>query len=325
MRFSPFPHSSRPVSRLGYGAFGLAGVFGQIDVDDAAKSVLHSLERGINFIDTARGYGPAEAVIAAALKQWHGERPFIATKVNAIGPLHQWGIPPPVGEVFPRGHVTKTTEMSLKTLGVDYIDCMQLHLYWPNWGVHGYWLDELLALRAQGKIGAIGVSLPDQRSDIALPLIRSGAIDSIQTVVNIFDPQAFDCVAPICAEHGVAIIARCVLDEGGLTGFLTHDTRFEDGDYRARYFDQGPRSEYIRRVDALREFVPEHAKTLAALALKFVLHDPAITVAISSMHIPKFADENIAALDEAPLSPAIWETLRRKHRWVRNFYNSKVM
>jgi methylglyoxal reductase len=325
MLYTHFPFASRDVTRLGFGAFGLAGVFGAIDADMGVKSVLHALERGITFIDTARGYGDSERVIGRALKQWSGERPYIASKVNPLGPLSQWGIPAPVADVFPRGHITRTVETSLRELNVDYIDCMQLHVYWPNWGVDGYWLDELCALRAQGRIGAIGVSLPDQRCDVGLPLVMSGAIDTVQTVVNIFDPQAFDALAPICREQGVAIIARCVLDEGGLTGFLKPDTTFGAGDYRANYFDQGPRDEYIRRVDALRAFVPGYASSLAALALKFVLHDPAVTVAIASMHVPAFADENIAALAEAPLPDAVWETLRRKHRWVHNFYNSKVM
>jgi methylglyoxal reductase len=325
MQHSHFPYSAKPVSRLGFGAFGFAGVFGAVDEDSAVRSVLHSLERGINFIDTARGYGPAEAVIGKALTQWRGEAPYIATKVNVQGPRHQWAIPVPVAEVFPRGHITRATETSLRTLGVERIDCMQLHLYWPNWGVEGYWLDELLALRDQGKIGAIGVSLPDQRHDVGLPLIMSGVIDSVQTVINIFDPTALDSVVPICREMGVAVIARCVLDEGGLTGFLTPEMTFADGDYRAAYFDQGPRAEYIRRVDGLRSFVPAHAATLAALALKFVLHDPGVTVAIASMHVTKFADENIAALSEPPLSTEVFETLRRKHRWVHNFYGNKAL
>lgn len=325
MHYTNFPFSLKQVSRLGYGAFGLAGVFGAVDEDAAVRSVLHSLERGVTMIDTARAYGPSEEIVGKALRQWTGARPFLASKVNAVGPKQQWGIPTPVADVFPRGHVTAATEESLRRLGVDHIDCMQLHVYWPNWGVEGYWLDELRALRRRGLIGAIGVSLPDQRHDVGLPLVLAGAIDSVQTVVNIFDPTALDCLAPLCRENGVAVIARCVLDEGGLTGFLTPDVEFASGDYRAAYFDQGPRAEYIRRVDALRQFVPEHASTLAALALKFVLHDPAVTVAVASMHVTRFADENIAALAEPPLSTEIFEALRRRHRWVHNFYNAKVM
>ncbi|MCX6020107.1 MAG: aldo/keto reductase [Chloroflexi bacterium] len=325
MLHTHFPYAASPVSRLGFGAFGFAGVFGAVDEGSAVRSVLHSLERGVTMIDTARGYRPAEAVIGKALQQWSGARPFIASKVNALGPKEQWGFPTSVADVFPRGHITHATETSLRTLGVERIDCMQLHLYWPNWGVEGYWLDELRALRERGLIGAIGVSLPDQRHDVGLPLVLSGAIDSVQTVINIFDPTALDFLVPLCRERGVAVIARCVLDEGGLTGFLTPEMEFAPGDYRAAYFDQGPRAEYIRHVDALRQFVPEHAASLAALALKFVLHDPGVTVAIASMHVTRFADENIAALAEPPLSAEVFEILRRRHRWLHNFYNSKVM
>jgi methylglyoxal reductase len=313
------------VSRLGYGGFGLAGVFESVERDEAVASVRYALERGIDVIDVARAYGPAEAIAGEALRHWSGPRPVLATKVLSTGPLSRWGIPPSVDEVFPPGRVTESTHESLRQLGVDHLDLQQLHLYWPNWGVEGYWLDELQALRDAGTIGAIGVSLPDQRHDVGLPLVQSGAIDSVQTVVNIFDPTALDCLVPACAERGVAVIARCVLDEGGLTGMLSTDTVFPDGDYRAGYFDQGPREQYLARVEALRSYVPEHASSLAALALKFVLAQEAVTTSVVTMHLRRFAQLNIDVLDETPLDPTVAEELRRRHRWVRNFYNRKVM
>ncbi len=315
---------TRP-SRLGFGGFGLAGVFGAFDREDALASIHHALARGINVVDVARAYGPAEAILGEALRRWDGPAPIVATKVSAVGPVTQWGLPPSVDEVFPRGHVTESTHRSLREIGVETLDLQQLHLYWPNWGVGGYWLEELLALRDAGKVRAIGVSLPDQRHDVGLPLVLSGTIDSVQTVINVFDPQAFDSLVPACTERGVAVIARCVLDEGGLTGTLTRDSTFGDGDYRAGYFDQGPRDRYIQRVDALRAFIPRAAGSLASLALKFVIGHPGVTTAVVSMHRRDLVDANLAALSEAPLSVEDWETLRRRHRWVRNFYNAKVM
>lgn len=318
-----FAHTGRDVSRIGFGAMGLAGTFGAIEDNDAVHSLLHALERGVTFIDTARGYGRSEELIGRALREWKGAAPFIATKVRTMGPPSQWGLPPPVEQAFPRGHITADAEESLRALGVERLDLLQLHLYWPNWGVDGYWLDELRALKASGKVGAIGVSLPDQRHDVGLPLVMSGAIDSVQTVMNIFDPLALDSLVPICRERGVAVIARCVLDEGGLTGTLTPETTFGERDYRRSFFACVPREMYIERVNRLRKFVPQHARTLAALALKFVLHDPGVTTAISSMHIPRFADENIAAAEEAPLTEEVFTEIRRYHRWVRNFYDNK--
>lgn len=325
MLTNPFPSLGDPVSRLGYGAFGLGGVFGPFDKTEAIDAMHAAWDRGVNLIDTARHYGPSEGIIAEAIQTWSGPAPFIATKAECIGPLVQWGMPVPVEQCFPPGHITREAETSLRTLGVDTIDLFQMHLYWANWGVEGFWLDELEALVSSGKVRAIGVSLPDQRHDMGLPLVLSGRIHSVQTVFNLWDPTPLDCFIPLCAENKVAVLARCVLDEGGLSGTLTMDTEFGAGDFRAKYFDMGPRETYIAKVDALRKFVPEHAGSLAALALKFVLKDPGVTSALVSMHVRKFAEENMRALEEAPLSDEVFEDLRRHHRWIRNFYHPKVL
>lgn len=325
MKYSNFPRLNEEVSRIGFGAFGLAGVFGAFDETEAIDAIHFCWDNGINFIDTARHYGESEAIIAKALRSWNGSKPFIASKAETVGPLLQWARPQPIEACFPPGHITREAEVSLKTLGVECLDLFQMHLYWPNWGVEGYWLEELSALRESGKVRSIGISLPDQRHDIALPLVMSGAIDSVQTVINIFDPIALDCLVPICQQKDVAVIARCVLDEGGLTGTLKHDTRFAEKDFRSKYFDLGPRSTYIEKVDALRKFIPEEAGSLARLALKFVLQHPGVTTAVSSMHIRAYAEDNIRTLEEAPLSEEAFDEILHHHRWIRNFYASKVL
>lgn len=325
MQTASFPHDGRPVSRLGFGAMGLAGWFGAYSDAELIASVIHALDSGINFIDTARAYGRSEELVGQALKHWRGPAPFVASKVNPLGPNTKWGCPIEVGAAFPRGHVTREIELSLQTLGIERIDLMQLHVYWANWGVEGYWLDELDAARAAGKIALAGISIPDHRHDVALPLVQSGRIDSVQTIMNIFDPFAGDCLIPACRKHGVGVIARCILDEGGLSGFLRPETVFEASDFRSRYFDTVGRDVYLNRVDALRGFVPGQAKSLAALAIRYVLANPGVTTAISSMHVRQFADENIAAAREEPLAPEVVRELRLKHRWTRNFYEGKYV
>ncbi len=325
MQIAAFPRNGRQVSRLGFGAMGLAGWFGNYSDKDLIASVLHSLESGIDFIDTARAYGRSEELLARALKLWKGDAPFIASKINPLGANTKWGCPLPVETIFPQGHITREIDLSLQTLGVERIDLMQLHVYWATWGVEGYWLDELDEARAAGKIDLIGISIPDHRHDVALPLVESGRIDSVQTIVNIFDPFAGDCLIPYCQRHGVGVIARCILDEGGLTGFLAPDMVFTNTDFRSHYFDSVGRDIYLNRVDALRQFIPAHGSSLAALAIKYVLAHPGVTTAISSMHVQQYADENIDATREPPLSPAIVETLRLHHRWTRNFYESKYV
>lgn len=324
MLYREIPKTGEKVSVIGYGAMGLGGAFGDFDKDEATRSVLLSLEKGVNFFDTARHYGNSEALLGQALKQWKGDRPYIATKIQSHGTDNtRWAIPPSVDEAFPKHLIRQNTEDSLKRLGVDCIDLMQLHLYWPTWGVEGYWLDELQKLKHEGKIKSIGVSNPDHRHDTVLPLVLSGQIDAVQTIINIFDPLALDCMVPICAKHKVAVIARCVMDEGGLTGFLTGQSGFEETDFRKTYFEEVPRSQYISHVNELKKFIPAEASSLAKLALKYVLKNPGVTTAISSMHIERYALENIAAVDERPLSDQGFYELYTRHRWVNNLYHSK--
>ena len=215
MIYKTFPKTQQQVSALGYGAMGLAGWFEKRDEKAMRHSVLNALAQGVNFIDTARAYGDSERIIREALAEWSGERPFIATKVESLGPDNtRWGIPQDVDITFPKGHIRKSLETSLKTLGLEQVDLLQLHLYWPTWGTSGYWMDDLQALKEEGKIRFIGISNPDQRCDTALPLVQSGLVDSVQTIFNIFDPTPLDALIPIAQENDVAIIARCILDEG---------------------------------------------------------------------------------------------------------------
>ena len=119
----------------------------------------------------------------------------------------------------------------------------------------------------------------------------------------------------------MAVLARCVLDQGGLSGFLTPNTRFEEGDLRKELFSEEIREEYIERVNALQQYIPAYASGLTALAIKFVLAHPGVTSALISMHVEKFANENIAVLDEPPLPEAVFQEIRMHHRWLKNLFN----
>jgi methylglyoxal reductase len=319
MRYRTFPATGDEISILGFGAMGMAGWFGAIDDRDAIRALHTALDLGINMIDTARAYERSEEVVGQALRSWRGSQPFVATKVKPLGPKNQFAIPLPVQEAFPPGWVTESCETSLRALGRDHVDLMQLHLYWPTWGHDGYWMDELQALKKSGKARSVGISVPDHRHDMVISLVESGLIDSVQTIINIFACEPLDVLVPICAQHGVAVIARCILDEGGLTGFLTEDTTFPEGDFRHGYFDWTvPRRAYLAKVDALRPYIPEHASSLAALALKFAVNHPGVTTGISSMHIEDYARMNIAAVQEEPLSGELMQRLLTSHRFVTN-------
>ncbi len=320
MDTSIFPRTDRVVGRLGFGAMGFAGWFGEQSEAEHIKALHYALDHGVNFIDTARAYGESEPILGRGLKQWRGEKPFVATKVEGLAGGPQWSTPVPVASSLPKGQVLASCEASLRALQLDSVDLLQLHAYWPVWGVEGHWMDELRLLKEQGKVRAVGISVPDHRSDMVLPIVMSGAIDSVQTIVNIFDPLALENLVPICQQHKVAVIARCILDEGGLTGMLTPDIQFPPGDFRAGYFEgTTPRATYIEKVEALKAFLPAHASSLAALALKFALWHPGVTTAITSMHEQRYARMNIAAAAEPRLSTAVFKTLMFKHRFIKSF------
>ena len=319
---SKFADSDVEVSKLCFGAWGLSGIFEQCSERESISSVKNCLNKGVNFIDTARDYGDSEQIIGKVLKEYSGKKPFISSKIQSQGPgMLRWGMPRDVNEVFPKGWVTKSAEESLRQLGQEKIDLMQLHLYWANWGVEGYWMEELQKLRDSGKANFIGISIPDHRHDNALLMVNSGLIDSIQTVINIFDPYAFDSLIPLCQEKHVAVLARCVLDQGGLSGFLTPETEFGEEDLRKKLFSKEIREEYMERVDDLKKYVPEYASNLTALAIKFVIGHPGVTSALISMHVEKHANENIAVLDEPPLPESIFQEIRLHHRWLKNLFN----
>ncbi|MDR6550443.1 aldo/keto reductase [Paenibacillus qinlingensis] len=327
---SVLPRSGEKVSRLGFGAMGLSGMFGSQDDDYMVRSILMSLEKGINFIDTARAYGRSEELVGKAIKQWRGDKPFIATKAEAMAggggrkhPGAAWHEPHRVEEAFPPGSIRASLEKSLQELQLECVDLLQLHKYWPIWDRTDYWMEELLRLKEEGKTRFVGISAIDHRHDLTLSLIRSGHIDFLQALFNIFDSTALDAVIPECQEHDVAFIARIILDEGGLTGFLRQDTVFNEGDFRRSYFDVLPRETYMSKVDALRSYVPEHAGSLAELAIRFALQDPGVTVAITSMQVHEYAEQNIAASQQPPLANQVYEELCYQHRWIRNFYHAR--
>jgi aryl-alcohol dehydrogenase-like predicted oxidoreductase len=323
MRYRTFPATGDELSVLGFGAMGFAGWFGAVDDREAIRAMHAALDLGVNVVDTARAYGRSEEVVGAALRSWRGEQPFVATKIEARGPKHQFAIPPGVDEAFPKGWVTESCETSLRELRLEQVDLMQLHLYWPTWGREGYWMDELQELKQGGKVRSVGISVPDHRHDMVIPLVESGLVDSVQTILNVFASECLDTLIPICAANDVAVIARCILDEGGLTGALTEDVEFPPGDFRHGYFDWTvPRRAYIAKVDALRPYIPQHASSLAALAVKFAVHHPGVTTAITSMHIEDHARMNVAAVDEDPLPEALFQTLRTSHRFEINLSNS---
>jgi aryl-alcohol dehydrogenase-like predicted oxidoreductase len=192
---------------------------------------------------------------------------------------------------------------------------MQFHVWEDSWAEDEAWRNETRALTEQGFVRAWGVSVNRWQPTNVLATLRTGAIDAVQVVYNIFDQNPEDELFPVCEELAIAVIARVPFDEGSLTGTLTKDSTWPEGDWRNTYFNPAHLSETVDRVDALRPAVPD-GMTMPELALRFVLANPTVATVIPGMRTRAHVDSNIAAGDGAGLAPEVMAEVRR-HRWDR--------
>ena len=225
----------------------------------------------------------------------------------------------PVEETFPGDHIRASVETSLRASGLDAFDVLQFHVWSDGWVGRGDWLETVQALKDEGKIGHFGVSINDYQPENALELIRSGAVETVQVIHNVFHQQPEEQLLPACQEHGVGVIVRVALDEGGLTGRVTADTRFEEGDFRARFFGGDRPAQVERHVAALTADLGVEGDDLPDLALRYVLAHPAVSSVIAGMRTTRNVERNAATSDRGALTAEQLETLRR-HRWERNWY-----
>jgi len=308
------------VSEVGFGAWGIGGRIWQ-DSDDHAslEALARAFELGVNFVDTALiyGQGHSERLIAKALRG-RGDSIHVATKMppkNMIWPPRP-GIP--LREAFPLRHVKKCTDESLRNLGRDSIDLQQFHVWNSEWANDDDLNEAIEWLKGKGKARFVGISANDHQPASVISTLRTGLIDCVQVIYNIFDLSAADELFPVCQQFDVGVIARVPFDEGSLTGTITPETTFRAEDWRSRYFAGGRKQEVWERVQALRRDLGEE-EPLARTALRFCLSHPAVSTVIPGMRKPIHVEENAAASAAGPHSPATLAILAR-HRWSRNFY-----
>jgi aryl-alcohol dehydrogenase-like predicted oxidoreductase len=310
------------VSEIGYGAWGIGGAqWGGADDDESIQALNRAIDLGLNFIDTALAYGDgrSERVVGQVVRE-RPERVYVATKVPPKNLI--WPAPPgvPVQEVFPADHVRACAERSLANLGLERIDVLQLHVWSDEWTDQGDWRDAVDELRSAGKIGFFGVSINDHQPSNGVRLVESGAADTVQVIYNVFDQSPEDELFPACREHGVGVIARVPLDEGGLTGRIGPDTEFAEGDFRESYFRGDRKREVQERVRAIVADLGVSEDELAEIALRFVLSEPTISTVIPGMRSLRNVERNVAVSDGRGV-PDDWREKLRAHRWVRDFYS----
>ena len=316
MKYRRFGRTNWNVSEIGYGMWGLAGWKGS-EPAEIDKSLSRSVELGCNFFDTAWAYGngKSEQILGKLLKRYSEKKLYVATKIPAKN--FKWPSKPSykLEECFPASHIIDYTERSLKNLGVDCIDFQQFHVWEDGWAGHDDWKKAIEKLKSEGKVKHFGVSVNRWEPDNVLDTLRTGYIDGVQVIYNIFDQNPEDNLFPLCQKLDIGVIARVPFDEGTLTGTLTKKTTFPPGDWRATYFVPENLIPSVEHADALKPLIPK-GMTMPEMALRFILCNSDVHTIIPGMRTVAHTESNIATSDGKRLD----ETLRLKlkeHRWDR--------
>lgn len=320
MEYRPLGRTGLQVSEIGYGAWGIGGsMWIGADEDESLAALHRAIDLGVNVIDTARGYGESERIVGGVIRE-HPDV-HVATKVPPKNGI--WPAPSGIhaDEAFPGDHIRESLETSLAASGLEAFDVLQLHVWSDEWVGQGDWLETVADLRQEGKIRFFGVSINDYQPENALALVRSGAVDTVQVIYNAFHQQPEAELLPACAEHGVGVIVRVALDEGGLTGRVTAGSTFPDGDFRNRYFGGDRRAQVEQHVTALVDELGIGTDEIADVALRYVLDEPAVSTVIAGMRTVRNVERNAATSDGRRLTAEQRDVVRR-HRWERNFYQA---
>ncbi len=309
------------VSEIGYGAWGIGqSMWIGADDEESLRALDRAIDLGLNFIDTALAYGNghSEQLVGRTVKR-RSETVHVATK---IPPKNlRWPASPDdhADAAFPGDHIRSCTETSLRNLGTETIDVQQFHVWHDAWLEQGDWLETVEALKQEGKIRSFGVSINDHAPETALELVRSGHVDTVQVIFNVFDQSPADELFPAVKEHDVGVLARVPLDEGGLTGRITPDTEFPEGDFRHDYFQGDRKQEVFERAQAIARDLGIALDDLPETALRYILSFDAVSTVIPGMRSIRNVERNMAVGDGNGLPPEQVEQLKA-HRWLRDWY-----
>lgn len=316
MKYRRFGRTGWMVSEIGYGMWGMGG---WKDSDDAEsrRALQRAVDLGCNFFDTAWAYGNghSEALLGELVRANPQRKLYTATKIppkNFKWPSRREYT---LDDCFPPDHIREYVYKSLENAKLDYFDLMQFHTWEDAWLEDRRWVKAMDDLRREGVIKAVGISINRWEPWNGVQAVRSGLIDAVQVIYNIFDQNPEDELFPACQEMDVGVIARVPFDEGTLTGTLTLDSKWPEGDWRNTYFVPENLKNSVERAERLKPLVPP-GMTMAEMALRFILNNPVVSTVIPGMRKVRHVESNLACSDAGPLPESLHQELR-KHRWVR--------
>jgi aryl-alcohol dehydrogenase-like predicted oxidoreductase len=316
MRYRTFGRTGWNVSEVGYGMWGMAGWTGSDDAESIA-SLDRAVALGCNFFDTAWAYGDghSEELLGRLLKRHPDTRLYTATKIPPKN--RKWPARPqyPLDEVYPPDYIRECTEKSLENIGVQTLDLQQFHVWSDTWADDDRWQRAASALKDEGLVRAVGISINRWQPANVLRALETGLIDAVQVVYNVLDQNPEDELFPICREKNIAVIARVPFDEGSLTGTLTAQSTWPSGDFRNIYFRTENLVPTLERIERLKPVVPD-GMTMPELALRHILQSRDVSTVIPGMRKLKHVEQNISASDGRRLPDTLMAELK-KHRWDR--------
>lgn len=316
MKYRKFGRLQWDISEIGYGMWGMGGWTESDDIQSATSLDL-AVENGVNFFDTAWGYGEghSEQLLGQLVRRHPSTKLYTASKIPPKN--FRWPAKPEYRfeDSYPYAHIIEYTDKTLKNLGLEQIDLMQFHTWDDGWTQSDEWKRAVEDLKKAGKIAAMGISANRWEPENCIAAIHTDLIDAIQVIYNIFDQAPEDVLFPLCDEKNIAIIARVPFDEGTLTGNITKDTTFPEGDWRGTYFVPENLMASAEKADLLRPVVPE-GMTMAEMALRFILMNETVSTIIPGMRKQKNVLANTATSDGKGLSHDLHTELRN-HRWDR--------
>jgi aryl-alcohol dehydrogenase-like predicted oxidoreductase len=321
------------VSEIGFGTWQLAddpGCWVGADLKESMDCLYKFVEARGNFIDTAWVYGwskeepyrhASEELIGRFLAE-SGKRDklILATKVPPKN--HRWPASRtvPISELFPNEHIERCVDDSLGSLGVDSIDLVQFHVWDDSFAKEEGWKETVQKLSDEGKVKNWGISVNDYEPENCLETLDTGLIATVQFIFNIFHQRPIERLLPYARKHRIGMIARVPLDEGGLSGKFTKNTRFRGGDFRKTYFEGERLAELVERTEKMKGLLGTEALTLPELALRFVLSFGEVSTTIPGMRKLEHVKSNVSVADGRRLSTEMLHKLE-KHAWERNFYS----
>jgi aryl-alcohol dehydrogenase-like predicted oxidoreductase len=305
------------VTDIGCGLWGMSGWSGSDDAE-SLRALQLAVDLGCNFFDTAWAYGEgkSDGFLGKILAANRDKRLYSASKIPPKN--GRWPASPryDYNDVFPADHVVAHADLIRHALGVDTIDLLQFHVWDDSWSDRKEFRDTIEQLKRDKIIRAFGLSLNRWQPTNGIKAIRTGLVDAVQVIYNLFDQNPEDELFPLCKELNVGVIARVPLDEGSLGGNITRETTFPEGDWRKGYFNPKNLSVTMDRVDRLREDLPP-GMSLPELAIRFILSHPVVSTIIVGMRKEDHVRRNLALSDAGVLDAPLIEKMRR-HRWDRS-------